>query len=299
MEAGQEIKYGDRSKTITYKGRLIKRFLLTTFEGMKKRCYDTKFKQYKDYGGRGIAICEEWMNDFFSFYDWAITNGASKELTIDRKDNNGNYSPENCRWVDRITQANNARSNRILEYNGVSHTLAEWSRITGVSESAIRWRLDNMHVSVGQALGFVPINFKQMRQPLTFNGETLSIPQWSKKLGIKRWTIYSRIRYGLPIEEVLNPNHIIKRGLNEQQRLKRSLQTQGVNNIMYGKHHTDESKKKMSKPIIQMTTDGRVVAEYYGAAHAHSITGIHRQTIVSVLKGRGNTAGGYVWKYKE
>lgn len=288
-----------KGKERTYKGRVIKSFLFTTFEGIKKRCYDEKFRQYKDYGGRGIRICNKWMNDFFTFYDWAIENGASEELTIDRIDNNGDYCPKNCRWVDRFTQANNRSDNRVVEYKGESHTIAEWSRLVGLTARCISWRIDEMHVPIEQALGFVPINFKRMRQPLTFKGETLSIPQWSKKLGIKRWTIYSRIRYGLPIEEVLNPHHVIKRERNELQRLKKSLKSRGENNIMYGKHHTEEAKKKMSKPILQITTDGNIVAEYYGAAHAHSVTGIHRQTIVSVLKGRGKTAGGFIWKYKE
>ena len=265
--------------------------LYRIYKLMLSRCYNKKDKSYKYYGLKGISIYDNWLDDFVNFYNWAMQNGYQDNLTIDRIDNQGNYCPENCRWVDRVTQANNTRSNRIIECDGVSHTISEWSRITNISEHAIRWRLDEMHVPIEQALGFVPINFKQMRQPLTFKGETLSIPQWSKKLGIKRWTIYSRIRYGLPIEEVLNPHHVIKRERNELQRLKKSLKSRGENNIMYGKHHTEEAKKKMSKPILQITTDGNIVAEYYGATHAHNMTGIHRQTIVSVLKGRGKTAG--------
>ena len=86
---------------------------------------------------------------------------------------------------------------------------------------------------------------------------------------------------------------------NELQRLKRSLSSRGELNAMFGKNHTEETKRKMSKPILQYNLNGDFVAEYYGAEHAHEITGIHRQTIVSVLKGRGKTAGGFVWKYKE
>ena len=80
-----------RDVTMMYKGRVIKKFLLTTYIGMKRRCYDVNLRQYKDYGGRGIIICDEWKNDFFSFYDWSIANGASKELTLDRRDNDGDY----------------------------------------------------------------------------------------------------------------------------------------------------------------------------------------------------------------
>lgn len=82
-------------------------------------------------------------------------------------------------------------------------------------------------------------------------------------------------------------------------RQKMSAQRKGLNNGMFGRRHTESTKAKMSIPIIQLTLDGQYVAEYYGANHAHEITGIHRQTIVSVLKGRGKTAGGYLWKYKK
>lgn len=81
---------------------------------IKDRCFRTNCKSYKNYGGRGITICDEWKNDFQVFYDWAMQNGYSDELTIDRIDNNGNYCPENCRWVDMKVQANNTRRNVIM-----------------------------------------------------------------------------------------------------------------------------------------------------------------------------------------
>ena len=118
---------------------------------MKGRCYNIKNRGYKDYGGRGITVCDEWKNDFQKFYDWAMENGYSDELSIDRIDNNGNYEPSNCRWTDVITQANNKRSNTIIEYNGEKKTLAEWSREIGINYNVLKDRLYKLHWNISKA----------------------------------------------------------------------------------------------------------------------------------------------------
>ncbi len=110
------------------------------WSAMIKRCEDPNCKAYDNYGGRGISVCDEWK-DLNKFKEWAINNGYQSNLSIDRIDTNGNYSPENCRWADAKTQGNNKRNNVIITYNGVTHTLSEWSSITGIKQGTIRNRL--------------------------------------------------------------------------------------------------------------------------------------------------------------
>lgn len=95
---------------------------------LKRRCYEEKSADYKNYGGRGIRVCEEWLGNSNKFVEWALNNGYKDGLTLDRIDNNGNYCPENCRWADRYIQNNNKRSNLNIEYNGKIQTLKQWCR---------------------------------------------------------------------------------------------------------------------------------------------------------------------------
>lgn len=86
--------------------------LYKVWNGMKTRCYNKNFIYYCNYGGRGITICYEWLNDFEIFYKWAISNGYEEGLTIDRINNDGNYEPNNCRWITRAEQNRNQRKTR-------------------------------------------------------------------------------------------------------------------------------------------------------------------------------------------
>lgn len=122
----------EMSKQRAYKHGLNNTRIYNIYNKIKSRCYYSKDTSYMNYGGRGILICEEWLdkqNGFINFYNWAIDNGYTEKLTIDRIDNDGNYEPNNCRWVDKKTQNNNKRNNIIIKYNKDTHTLKEWSEI--------------------------------------------------------------------------------------------------------------------------------------------------------------------------
>lgn len=124
-----------------FKHGLTNNPLYGVWSGIIQRCTNPNADNYNRYGGRQIGVCDEWKNDFQSFYDWAISNGYKRELTIDRIDNNGNYEPRNCRWSDKITQQNNTRRNHKFTFNGVTHTIAEWSRLLGVNHETLRYRI--------------------------------------------------------------------------------------------------------------------------------------------------------------
>lgn len=107
---------------------------------MRRRCFNEKSKAYKNYGGRGISVCKDWM-DFVPFMQWAVENGYRSDLTIERKNNDGNYCPENCTWATRKQQLNNKRSNRYITHNGQTKTLAGWATYLGVAANTLHYRL--------------------------------------------------------------------------------------------------------------------------------------------------------------
>ncbi len=130
---------------------ITKHSLYPIWVSMKQRCYYPSSKAYKYYGGRGIEVCDSWKNSFYHFYK-DMGERPSPKHQIDRIDNNGDYTPENCQWIVQKRQANNKRNNRLLTLDGVTKTLADWSRELGINQSTLTQRLNAYNWTVEKTL---------------------------------------------------------------------------------------------------------------------------------------------------
>ena len=128
-----------KAASITH--NLSKHPLYTSWVGMRNRCYFKKHNRYKHYGAKGINVCEEWKNTFIDFYNWAISNGWNKGLSIDRIDNNKDYCPSNCKFSTTKEQNRNRTSNVTLTIDGVSKIIIEWAETVNISPTIIRDRI--------------------------------------------------------------------------------------------------------------------------------------------------------------
>lgn len=118
---------GDAHRTHGQKGTRIYKI----WANMKDRCYNRKSKDYPRYGGRGIFVCQEWLESFQSFYEWSMENGYEDKLSIDRINNEGGYSPSNCRWTTGKKQCRNRRNTIYIKYKGEEKPLQEWCDLLG------------------------------------------------------------------------------------------------------------------------------------------------------------------------
>jgi hypothetical protein len=122
------------------------------FHQMKNRCYNPSSNRYYRYGGRGIKICDEWLSDINTFRKWAIENGYNDSLTIDRIDVDGDYCPENCRWVSASEQGNNTSRTVAIEFNGKTQTMTQWANELGIPTSTLHNRIRVHGWSIERAL---------------------------------------------------------------------------------------------------------------------------------------------------
>lgn len=120
--------------------------LYRAWQNMKARCYRKSSREYENYGGRGIEVCDEWKKHFEPFRDWSLQNGYSDLLTLDRINVNGNYEPNNCRWITNKEQQSNRRDNVLIEFNGDIKTLSQWSEYLGIGFKTLQDRINRWGV---------------------------------------------------------------------------------------------------------------------------------------------------------
>lgn len=138
VSCGCKAKAAIKSQQVPRHGESHSR-IYSIWRGMKKRCSVPMAHEYERYGGRGIKVCDEWFNSYEAFRDWSVSNGYNDNLTLDRIDGDGNYCPENCRWVDWFVQMRNKDGVMFAKHNGEYLPLLEISKDVGVSYSTI-WR---------------------------------------------------------------------------------------------------------------------------------------------------------------
>lgn len=139
LKMGRSLSCGCYNREITTKHGMGRTRLHGIWSKMRHRCENLDSPRASDYGGRGIKVCDEWANSFEAFRDWALANGYSDDLTIDRIDVNGNYEPSNCRWATIKEQGRNKRNNVWLTLDGETHILTDWANITNQPKTRL-WK---------------------------------------------------------------------------------------------------------------------------------------------------------------
>ncbi len=169
---------------------------------MVNRCTYKSNTHYADYGGRGITVCERWLK--FENFIRDIGRMPSPNHTIERKDVNGNYCPENVVWLERRLQARNKRTSRRIEWNGRSMLLVEWAEYLGIKLTTLSSRFRCMKLKPPEL--FAP----ECLIMITFKGETKRVSEWAREIGIDATTIRWRIRKGITDPEILLSKHDLR-----------------------------------------------------------------------------------------
>ena len=166
---------------------------------------------YKHYGGRGISYATEWEH-FEPFYKWAIENGyrfdgKRGDCTLDRIDVNGNYSPENCRWIPASLQQDNKRNRRHITVDGNDYTLAELEKETGIKADTIAARIDRYGYTAKEAV--TEETRARHRKFIEYNGQSHTAKEWSEMLGLSKNAVAERIKRGWTIERALTAKNAV------------------------------------------------------------------------------------------
>ena len=178
--------------------------LYWAWKSMKQRTQNPKCKAYKNYGARGITVCQEWQK-FEAFFRWAINNGYKRGLELDRKNNDEGYSPENCRWVTRQENLNNRRITIYLTVRGETQTCSIWEKRTGIPQGSLRtWSetkgREYAERRILEALdnGYTPMDYGNQRKPVRHieSGKTFkSVRDAAKYFGMSSGTLSHYINY--------------------------------------------------------------------------------------------------------
>lgn len=175
--------------------------LYNTWTQIKQRCTNKNNERYEDYGGRGIKVCDKWMNSFDAFREWSLKNGYKDNLSIDRIDVNGDYEPDNCKWSTDIDQQRNKRNNRLVTINGETKTLAEWAEISGIPYKTLQRRIytgckqDNLLAPVGTTYKY--------KYLIKINGVEKTMNAWAKEAKLPFSTIKRRYQRGVRGEDLI------------------------------------------------------------------------------------------------
>lgn len=206
LKRGNYKSCGCYSKEIKTTHGLSKTQIYKVWVDIKRRTNPKNSKCTGNYKKLSIKMCNEWRNDFMSFYNWSIANGYKEEQlangynkwTIDRIDNHGDYCPENCRWATCKQQSNNQTTNKIITYKGKKQTLSQWCDELGLRYSVINQRLFwgwDIERAFTQKIGRT--NYYE------YKGELLSVKQIAERTGINKKVIWERIHSGWKIEKVI------------------------------------------------------------------------------------------------
>lgn len=169
------------------------------YKNMKRRCYSPQDRFYKDWGGRGIKICDEWLLEGGKFfYEWALANGYQDDLSIERMDVNKDYSPDNCCWIPVKEQAWNRRTSHMIEYDGQTKCLSEWCKVLHLNEKVIRQRIIR------------GMNFEDAIKTPMKKGY---MAERCREAGVNYHTVISRMRnHGMSFDEALLFPHAGRNG---------------------------------------------------------------------------------------
>lgn len=175
-----------------------------TWWSMMQRCYNKEHHNYLNYGDRGISVCEEWHN-VEVFVAWAHATNPSRKggMSLERKDVNGIYCPENCTWVSYKDQANNRRSNVTYTINGETKTFTQWCDYYEISSEVVWQRINKLGWTITEAFATPPRSKNKKIRLVEIGGITKSVTDWCKHYRVHPSTVYSRIKGGYTIEEAI------------------------------------------------------------------------------------------------